>query len=539
MVASCFARCHAFSTSRLIRPSIALTRYSVIDSLAHDNDAESRDDDKIVAQNRGSEFFTSIMKEIEEIPGSNGMRVMRGVIKLESDSERDIVIRNITQPFWEECIRAVSIPNMRVRVCAVGTPGIGKTTSTPFLIRMLLEEKKTVVYRLRTEDYFWEFAWNDEGGYVVNVHPEKDGIRGVNSLKEPSTFYIVDPGSTSDSCLPKTSLKARTIIVSSPNERHWGGNEFDKLRDDVIGTFRYFPLWDLHEILMAQPYLSSTVITGEEVEARFRVVGGVPRHIILHEDYLGRVLRSQNEAIEALTVRQAQQIVEGKLDAVGSFGSNQPRSAIIGYAMAQTPEKIPFSTPLVTIISPSVAENVVYKFMADLWNLILQDDKVGWEHFETYCRKLMSTPPSRFFLCRPCCGKTDQSYKNETNLMLGGCNAIRLGLDIAKAVVDSKGDSLTLFHSINPRQPLFDFIYKDTTGKVHAFQATLSKTHKAQADLIRELRSTLGKTPLALYYVIPAENFIAFVTDPTNPETDELTEVWHMLIPNPKKESYG
>jgi Retrotransposon hot spot protein len=364
VVASCFAQCHAFFPSRVIRPSIVLNRYSVI-ALAQENDAEGPDDHEIDAQNRGREFVSSIMNDLEEIPGSNGMRVMRGVIKLESDRKRDIVIRNITQPFWEECIRVVNIPNMRVRVCAVGTPGIGKTTSTPFLIRMLLEEKQTVVYRLRSEDYFWEFTWNDEGGYVVNVHPEKDGIRGVASLKAPSTLYIVDPGSSSDSCLPKTSFKARTIIVSSPNERHWGGNEFDKLRGDVIGTFRYFPMWDLHEILMAQPYLSSTVLTDEEVEARFRLVGGVPSHIILHKDYLARVLRCQNEAIEALTERQAQQILEGKLDVVGSFGSNQPRSAIIGYAKTQTPEKIPFSTPQVTIISPSVAENVMYKFMAE------------------------------------------------------------------------------------------------------------------------------------------------------------------------------
>jgi hypothetical protein len=122
--------------------------------------------------------------------------------------------------------------------------------------------------------------------------------------------------------------------------------------------------------------------------------------------------------------------------------------------------------------------------------------------------------------------------------VLGGCKAIQLGSDIAKAVIDGEGDSMTLFHSVNPRQPLFDFIYKDTAGKVHAFQATLSKTHKAQADLIRELRNTLGESRLALYYyVIPAENFNAFVTEPTNPEIDKLTEVWHMLIPHPKKES--
>ena len=42
---------------------------------------------------------------------------------------------------------------------------------------------------------------------------------------------------------------------------------------------------------------------------------------------------------------------------------------------------------------------------------------------------------------------------------------------------------------------------------------------------------------MALYYIIPAENCNAFVTDPTNPEMDKLIDVWHMVFPNPKNEA--
>ena len=66
---------------------------------------------------------------------------------------------------------------------------------------------------------------------------------------------------------------------------------------------------------------------------------------------MAKILRKQTQAINALTVRQAQQIVEGEMDVLGLFGADQPRSAVIGYAAAKIEEEHPFSTPHVTIIS--------------------------------------------------------------------------------------------------------------------------------------------------------------------------------------------
>ena len=91
------------------------------------------------------------MVDYEEIPNSDGMSVLRKVVKLETNVRADIVIRNITKPFWQACIDTVNTPYMRIRVCAVGTPGTGKTAATPILIRMLLDEGHTVVYLLRTK----------------------------------------------------------------------------------------------------------------------------------------------------------------------------------------------------------------------------------------------------------------------------------------------------------------------------------------------------------------------------------------------------
>ena len=317
------------------------------------------------ALNRGRDFVASIMKDVEEIPGSDGMRVLPQVVQLETDDRYDLVIRNVTQPFWEECIRVVSTPNKNFLLCAVGTPGIGKTSSTPFLIRMLLRGKRTVVYRIASSDYFWEFSWTKEQTYVVRVHPKETPLRALPSLIRPSTYYVVDPGSTGDSCVPDLAMKARTIIVSSPNERHWGGTEFEKLRGTAtMGMFRYLPMWSLHEILKSKCYLSSSPPSDEELTERFQKVGGVPRHVFLPEEAFDRCIQSQNDAVRALTLPQAQWIVEETWDAVGSFGSNQPKSALIGYALLQGETR--FSPRHVTFVSQLVAESIAERFIGDL-----------------------------------------------------------------------------------------------------------------------------------------------------------------------------
>jgi hypothetical protein len=491
------------------------------------------------ALNHGRRFVASIMKGIVEIPKSDGMLLMRGVTNLETGSILDsVVIRNVERRFWSECVNQVMTPDMVRRVCAVGTPGIGKTTSTVFLIRTLFENKQTVVYRFASEPYYWEFTWRTSTGYDVNVYTQDHDIWDIRSLIDPSTFYIVDPGASRENCLPDTLFQARTIIVSSSDDYEcWGRSHLTKQIGNVNGRFMMFPMWDLEELLMARPYLQQrTVITDEDVEARFRQVGGIPRYVFADEEDLLFISQNQKYAIASLTAKDVERIVGGNIGPGGSFDHGRLVSEIICYARTYMDGEIKFDTRKVEFISRSMAEKVSKKFMPDLWRLMLrEDEKVGWNKlFEAYCLHLISTPAARSLRCRPCCRKrTYNESQHETDVVLGGCTKVRLGCNIAKKVIE--GDSMTLFHSTNPSQDLVDFIYKDNDGTVHAFKATLGKKHTVQLHLIQKLRKSLGNCCLAMYFLIAENRFNEFVTEPTNPKTDELSSVWHVLIPSPNK----
>ena len=55
---------------------------------------------------------------------------------------------------------------------------------------------------------------------------EKDFDILDENINQPSTYYIVDPGNTKDDCNPPVEFLGKVIIVTSPDDGHWGGTSF-------------------------------------------------------------------------------------------------------------------------------------------------------------------------------------------------------------------------------------------------------------------------------------------------------------------------
>jgi hypothetical protein len=235
-----------------------------------------------------NDFVESIMgREPEPIEGSDGMSLLRNVVDLESGRPLDVVIRKVTRPFWQACIDAADTPRERIRVCAVGTSGIGKTACTSLLIKMLLERQTKVVYHVRTLrkcGWIYEFIPGYRGGgassVVTNVYPERTAWSSIPTMDDPSAYYVVDPGNSTDSCNPPCLFRPKVIIVASPDARHWGDRQFVKRRVNSYGTRTYFPLWELDELLQARSHLGPW-LTEAQVKDRYAQLGGIPSHVFL------------------------------------------------------------------------------------------------------------------------------------------------------------------------------------------------------------------------------------------------------------------
>jgi hypothetical protein len=505
-----------------------------------------------VARQVARDFVKSIMgQKPEKIPQSDGMSVMRGVVMLERDNVAlDVVIRTLTRPFWQACIdavdpprrgRALVSPNQQLRVCVVGTPGIGKTTCTPVLVKMLLERKKTVVYHVRSESgnrFVYEFIPGPDEGVVANVYPEQNWEWTIQSLMDPATYYVVDPGLFQGSCNPEANFRPKVIIVASPDSKHWGNGEFLKGRAGLNGVLKFFPVWELNEILHARAVLEPTM-TIKKVEGRYSEVGGVPRHIFADDKLFEQALRRQEKAVKKLTAVQVKSFASGisALEAIveDTLDASQPKSALIGYRLAAD-DNGQFSNYKVEVIATHAFARIVRRFMMNMWEDLSLPSTENPRLFEIYTRYLIASQ-STTFKCRDGVGKRARRVKASCEIALGGgCTEVRLVGDI---VDEAKKKKMVVFHSVDLNNELIDFLYQDSKGHFHAFQVTLAKIHSADVGGIVDLEAKVGgHRKLTLYYLVPDSKFDKFVTDPVDPRNPPSgvgakCSIYHVSIPKP------
>lgn len=486
----------------------------------------------------GEAFVKSIFGVITDIAGSNGMKVLYNVVDLETGLSGNIVLRNITESFWLKVIETAE----KKRVCALGTPGIGKTTSSCILIRTLLEKNKTVVYHVRTEQttnfvYMFIPAADMTGKINVKVVPERIFSTGDSKIDNKAIYYVVDPGDTSDSCNPSVMFKGKVIIVASPDDGHWGESAFRKNRRGIVGTFLFFPVWTLFELLKARQYMRSH-LTEEEIEARYDDVGGIPRHIFTDDDDdFANELKDQVTAINDLTEHQIRQLALGNIAAVQTFKKTQPKSRIMAYGCVDPN----FENYTVAVVSRRVARLLVNEHIKVLWNVIL--DRGGargtttWQIFETYCHILMlGDCYKEYYDYMYHDGFVLQDITNTSfpPLQLGGCSDIKGTHD--ELITAAKRKENVVFYSFDRSYPQIDFVYRKE-NTILGFQVTIGKTHDCQPGLLMDAMEKTGSDHefllICLTYDTRYEKFNLKPANPfsaTIPYRSFLTKNWTVTV---------
>ena len=341
----------------------------------------------------------------------------------------------------------------RKRVAVIGSSGIGKSTTALFLIRRLLQRRKTVVYKIKGAGSCVIFTTNGNGedsSGTIEL-PGTTLETQIDALRRQETYYIIDPGVTKTNCNPEPNVKSRVIIVASPDERHWGGNSFPKDQPGWPGgLYWYFPPWSLAELRAAGSLLPSP-ISSEDIDKLFSVFGGIPRQVF-NPEYSKQNSRILKQKVEALSEAQAKNLVSGRLDIHANFGADQPQGGIAIFNPTDDYEDV-----TICLASVSVQNLIRSHFMDAIWaDLAIYPTPTAWQLLESYTSEAMMK--TNEYTVRSCVGKSDALYAQTFQLELGGCASKSLQYDCSSAVKD--GNDGVLFYSSSCTHPLYDMIFK-------------------------------------------------------------------------------
>ena len=508
-------------------------------------------------------FIKSILRDYEAVLDiddmdngilkTNGMNVLRNVIDIETGKSGNVVVRNIAKNFWLKVIEATNTN----RVCALGTPGIGKTTTTCILIRLLLQQKETVVYRVRRIDkdgFVYMFTPRMESSSVVvdiRVIREYKFDHFDTNIYQKNIYYVVDPGQTKTSCDPCADYIEKVIVVASPDERHWGRSSFSN------GIFLCYPAWSLSDLLASLPYITKSYkLDASSVKDRFHKFGGVPRYIFT-EDVKSNEMKLQR-ALQGLTIDTAISLSFRTRCAIKTRAKDLSKGILLSYVLSDN-DNGSFQYKDATLCSDYVYEFITTRYMGRLWKQMVLNDGIFDPYlFVTYCAILLCENKERSAINFTVRDITTQSANN-TNIQtisLNQCIGKEHVYDVAQAARDI---SNTIFVPISAANKLIDFVYRDgntyhcfccligTNHSIepeHIYQFVLDVLNKSEEDTWDSM--TLDDLPLIrIYYAVPAFRFKSFCTTPPNAIVEamkfckqcnkrkrgnSLFDLWHSIV---------
>ena len=448
-----------------------------------------------------------------------------------SDHTSDVVIRDDDLNFWRDAIATLENPKKRNRMAVVGTPGIGKTTSSLFAMRLLLQMGKTVVYLYRTPEksnHYIQMTPQKRGTDNVAVEHflETTAATNIPALRNRETYYVVDPGQTKDHCNPEGGVMGRVIIVASPDERHWGSGFPKKEPGRDPGMFRYFPPWTLPQLKASVEHIAGLDMVTDDIERLFSLFGGIPR-MVYDLDEEDENMRALKRKVHALQLSQMQTLLSGRVDIHVGFGQNQPKGGIILFRPNDT-----YSEVSLEVVSDKIVDLIREAFLVAVWDdLATYGSPIAWQLLESCVAA--SLQQERGYVIRPCVGKSDAGYSQESTVNIGGCTSKVIKSDCTAAVRD--GQDMVLYYSSSNRfHPLYDMIFK-TDNVYYAFQVTIGAKHKATKAEIQNVVDSLGITngggpELRLMYAVHEGVFDNFVTNPTVPFAPPGVSAYHMKI---------
>jgi len=484
-----------------------------------------------VAHPDGLPFLRALLEPLQDVQGST-----TGMKKLVFDGvetpyviSSTVVLRDVVMQYWAEVIHVVRTTN---NVVALGSPGIGKTTTIPYLIRELLNAGNTVVLMVRSmhTDNMFLYKKNSSDSVLSCSYFERMPAVGYNhipELKDPNTVLVIEPRGFQRT--PAADLVCRYVLVCSPNEGHYKY----LYKGGVYGSavFLYQPLWELNELLEARndmispdndPHRPAAVPTAavlnpllsvEDIQHRYNLFGGVPRNVFAADISVFQTW--QENALGEFSAYDFDRILSSpngySLDGAGQFSSK-----VVGFESSRSTN---FRKAVAVLLSSNIKISIWERHLFSMWTRVSTSMGLPAEAgygFERYFIRWLKG--GGMIDCRRNAGFRETPTSATEQVSIPPCAGNTLE-DPIHAASMYRGPNDMLFVPLSSSNLLYDALLRRKNGEFCAFQCTVGLSHSANTAAMLGMARQLGCSPtnkLKFYYVVPEFRFGDFKTDPVD-----------------------
>ena len=197
--------------------------------------------------------------------------ILKNWLQTNEKDSPSLYIRKCQRELWETvlfCFENKGTPN----VIVMGSPGIGKSRSLTYLLMLLMQRRKKIIFEARKDSRVFVFYPIDSQAYQVWSGPCSDfNQKGSALLYDEAAIRIVDPGKPDQSIIGSVG---HTILCCSPNRDHY--KEFAKL--SIHTAWFIMPVWSKEELVSLMNV--TKFLSDIELDTRYKDFGGRLRYVL-------------------------------------------------------------------------------------------------------------------------------------------------------------------------------------------------------------------------------------------------------------------
>jgi heat shock protein HspQ len=451
-------------------------------------------------ENLGATVYANELLNQKEIDLGDQVKKIEMKSWLQNNEKRspNIFCRNSQKQLWNEVLDYLESYE-DTHAIVTGNPGIGKSRSMSYLLRLLLQKKKIFVYESKKDKVAHIFMPQEDNSYKVwsceGFRPES-----CAHLKNPDNYYLIDP------CTPSNpvSVLSHTVLCASPNISHY--MDFQK----TLGVHVWLmPTWKKEELKCLQNEIEvepGIFLSNDEFEKRYQLFGGKIRYIYCDSDDYQKFSMYLHDSVEELDLDQLSMGLSNRVVYVNQSKEKGP-SMLFSYDLSETCENYKMNRENLSV---SVSSQGVHQLLAvKYWGKIMEtlnpknpkysgNSIQNGRFFEWISSVFLEFPVTLKAFDKK------HHYDHDLNLIQGKKKEFSGEWDQYLDYCSKLKENNSIREIVTPKvknQPVIDFMDQRNRG----YQITVGKEHAINRKNIQNIFENLKistDNPFYLYFVV-------------------------------------